>query len=83
MFQLNKTLDLNFLDVSRVTDMSFLFKGFDFLANHSYKCRCRIKLDISRWDVSNVTKMAHMFDGCDYVDFGDLSGWDRSKVTDC
>ena len=77
------TIDLNFLDVSRVTDMSFLFKGFDFLANNSYKCRCRIKLDISRWDVSNVTKMAHMFDGCEYVDFGDLSGWDRSKVTDC
>ena len=83
VFQLDKTLDLNFLDVSRVTDMSYLFKGFDFLANHSYKCRCRIKLDISRWDVSNVTKMAHMFDGCDYVDFGNLSQWDRSKVTDC
>ncbi len=83
VFQLNKTLDLNFLDVSRVTDMSGLFKGFDFLANHSYKYRCQIKINISRWDVSNVTKMANMFDGCDDVDFGDLSKWDRSKVTDC
>ncbi len=84
VFQLNKTLDLNFLDVSRVTDMSYLFKGFDFLGNyHNFKYRCQIKIDISRWDVSNVTKMAHMFDGCDDVDFGDLSGWDRSKVTDC
>lgn len=107
VFQLNKTLDLNFLDVSRVTDMSYLFKGFDCLVDHDWwyqnlfarerlwemgkpfecrkphKYRCQIKLDISRWDVSNVTKMAHMFDGCEYVDFGDLSGWDRSKVTDC
>ncbi len=82
--KLNETLDLNFLDVSRVTDMSYLFKGFEFLGNyHSYKNRCQIKIDISRWDVSNVTKMAHMFDGCENVDFGDLSGWDRSNVTDC
>ncbi len=84
--KLNKTLDLNFWDVSRVTDMSFLFKDFGFLDFEYPKPRkfhCRIKLDISRWDVSKVTKMAHMFDGCDYVDFGDLSGWDRSKVTDC
>ncbi len=81
VFKWNKTLDLNFLDVSRVTDMSYLFKGFDCLVDHNW--RCQIKLDIGRWDVSNVTKMAHMFDGCENVDFGDLSHWDRSKVTDC
>ncbi len=58
--------------------MSGLFVNW---ANTLFKCK--IKLDISQWDVSNVTKMAHMFKGCDDVDFGDLSKWDRSKVTDC
>ena len=77
------TLDLNFLDVSKVTDMSGLFKGFDVSPNPEEGWFCKIHLDISGWNVSNVTKMAHMFDGCDYVDFGDLSKWDRSKVTDC
>ena len=77
------TLDLNFLDVSKVTDMSGLFKGFDVSPNPEEGWFCKIHLDTSGWNVSNVTKMAHMFDGCDYVDFGDLSKWDRSKVTDC
>ena len=77
--KINKPFDLNFLDVSRVTDMSGLFKGCRRRAAHDVK----IKLDISRWDVSNVTKMAHMFDSWYDVDFGDLSRWDRSKVTDC
>ena len=77
--KINKPFNLNFLDVSRVTDMSGLFKGCWLRSVHDVK----IKLDISQWDVSNVTKMANMFDGCDDVDFGDLSRWDRSKVTDC
>ena len=83
LFQWNKTLDLNFLDVSRVTDMSGLFENVEVFACWKETYCCKIKLDISQWDVSNVTKMAHMFDGCKNVDFGDLSKWDRSKVTDC
>ncbi len=81
-FKLNKPFDLNFLDVSRVTDMSGLFNEWSRgLSRGSNKID--FKLDISQWDVSNVTKMASMFDDCDNVDFGDLSKWDRSKVTDC
>ncbi len=91
LYQLDKPFDLNFLDVSRVTDMSGLFNGFEIsffitkpdVQKRRFKCRCKIKLDISKWDVSNVTNMAHMFDGCENVDFGDLSGWDRSKVKEC
>ncbi len=77
------TIDLNFLDVSKVTDMSGLFKGFDMSPYPEEGWFCKIHLDISQWNVSNVTKMAHMFDDCEHVDFGDLSKWDRSKVTDC
>ena len=79
---LGVTIDLNFLDVSKVTDMSGLFKDFDVSPHPEKGWFCKIRLDISKWDVSNVTKMAHMFD-CKNVDFGDLSKWDRSEVTDC
>ena len=75
-------IDLNFLDVSKVTDMSGLFKDFDVSPRPETGWFCKIRLNISKWNVSNVTKMAHMFD-CENVDFGDLSKWDRSKVTDC
>ena len=79
---LGVTIDLNFLDVSKVTDMSGLFKDFDVSPHPEKGWFCKIRLDISKWDVSNVTKMAHMFD-CKNVDFGELSKWDRSEVTDC
>ena len=79
---LGVTVDLNFLDVSNVTDMSGLFKDFDVSPHPERGWFCKIRLDISKWNVSNVTKMAHMFD-CQNVDFGDLSRWNRSKVADC
>lgn len=42
--------DLNFIDTSQITDMSYLFK--DMLIGH-------IKID--KWDVSKVKKMHGMF----------------------
>ena len=58
--------DLNFIDTSKITDMSFLFSpgggGFN-----------KFDGDISKWDVSNVEDTSFMF--CSSVFNGDISKW--------
>ena len=59
--------DLNFIDTSKIDDMSALFYSSKFNG------------DISNWDVRNVNNMSTMFA---YSEFnGDISRWDVSKVT--
>ena len=64
--------NLNDIDTSKITDMSYLFCDSDYDLS---------KLDISRWDTSKVELMNGMFWGCTNFNC-DLSKWNVSKVID-
>ena len=64
-------LDVSKLDVSKVTDMSGMFKG----------CGGIRDLDLSQWNTNSLTNMKEMFYYCSKLETIDLSHFDLSKVT--
>ena len=84
--------DLNFIDTSKIDDMSALFYSSKFngdISNWDVRnvndmstmfAYSKFDGDISNWDVRNVSDMHDMFAGSEFN--GDLSKWDVSNVTD-
>ena len=66
-----ETIDLTYLDTSRVTNMSYMFSN----------CRSLTSLDLSNFDTSNVTNMSYMFDDTIRLDIIDVTSFNTSKVT--
>ena len=67
-----KENDLNCIDTSNITDMSFLFLNINVIIDN---------IDVSNWDVSNVINMEGLFNNCKKFNC-DLSKWDVSNVKD-
>ena len=67
IYKEDSKVNLNDIDVSKITDMSSLFEDISFRG------------DISKWDVSNVTDMHRMFYKCEIFN-QDISGWDVSNI---
>ena len=82
-------------DLSRVTDMSWMFAGAASFSGNLSTWNVSSVMDMSymfqgatsfnqpldSWDVSSVTDMSHMFRGASAFN-GDLSAWDVSSVMD-
>ena len=64
--------NLNQLDTTNVTDMSYMFAGCLKLQN----------INVARFNTTNVTTMRAMFATCDNLTNLDLSNFDSSKVVD-
>ena len=64
-------INLNSIDTSEITDMSYVFDGMEGL----------LKIDVSKWDVSNVENMDSMFKSCVNLEkIIGIENWDVSKV---
>ena len=87
--------DLNFIDTSKITNMSWLFEyiscNFDISnwdvsnvtnASSMFYCCWNFDCDLSNWNVSNVTDMYSMFTACENFKGKGLENWDVSKVKD-
>ena len=67
-----KQANLEGLDTSKVTNMSYMFKHASSLKN----------LDVSKWNTGNVTDMSEMFNEASSLTNLDVSKWNTGNVTD-
>lgn len=93
---LGESLDLNDWDMSKVTNIAFMFSNainLKHLAIDSWytseltnilavfnNCCSLERLDLSNWDTHNMVDTSFAFDACENLQNLDLSGWDISNV---
>ena len=91
-------INLELLDTSRVTDMSYMFGFCNVLTSLNlgkldtskvanmgymfYSCKKLTDLNLSSFDTSKVANMGYMFYSCEKLTDLNLSSFDTSKVTD-
>jgi surface protein len=85
-------VDFNDLDVSGITDFSYVFENYKYeplvetwdvsnaktMDSMFYNCY-NFNCDISKWNVSNLQNASSMFNGCENFN-QDLSKWNVSKL---
>ena len=69
--QASSLLSVEYIDTSKVTDMSYMFRH----------CSSLTSLDLSNFDTSNVTTMASMFYYCSKLTSLNLSNFNTGQVT--
>ena len=69
--KLTEIENVNLLDTSNVTDMSYMFEN----------CSSLTILDVSNFDTSNVTNMSYMFKNCSKLTSLDFRNATFDKVT--
>lgn len=96
-FAYSSSIDMENLDFSNVTDMSYMFSNCGRLtsldvskldtsnvtnmSNMFYYCGELVSIDVSHFVTSNVTNMTNMFSNLNKLKNLDLSSFDTSKVT--
>ncbi len=66
-----KTFGRNNVDVSEITDMSFMFSG----------CSSLKSLKLDDWDIGAASDLSNMFDGCSSLESLEITGWKTGKVS--
>ena len=76
-YEVEQILDLEDIDTSKITDMSYLFRDLGYNAIPSWTI-----IRVSNWDTSNVEDMSYLFPKGGSCSISDLSKWDTRKVKD-
>lgn len=73
------TIDLNWIDVSRVQSFGNVFSSYVVNAYRPAKVLQNYNFDVSEWDVSNSRIFTNTFFGCKYFNC-DLSKWNMKNA---